>query len=572
MPSAIEATLPNVTNKRSESTASNRVNVARYLKDLADEQPYKRAVVFPHGHDDQGRVAYTHLTFQQLQRESDSFAHGLTQYGIIRGTRTILMLPPSLEFFTLIFALFKTGAVPVVVDPGMGSRRMLACLKESRAEAIIAVSRAQLLRILHPGSFKYVKHVITSGKRWLWGGPELSQLRVRPWKPYPMAETVSSDMAAILFTTGSTGPAKGAIYTHGNFEAQVEALRTTFAFDSEEIDLPTFPLFSLFDPVLGITAVIPDMDPTLPSKVNPKKIFEAFQNQGISRMFASPALLDRVGLFSNRINLKAPSLKRVISAGAPVAPNIIKNFVKVLGKGGEIITGYGATEAMPVTTISSQEVLTKTLPLTERGFGVCIGRSVEGVNVRIIGISDGPIATWAEASVMSEGEIGEIVVQGDLVTRNYFEKPEDEALSKIVDGETFWHRMGDLGWCDQHGRLWFCGRKSQRVQSKNKTYFTIPCEAIFNAHPRVLRSALVGVGPIRQQRPVICIELELNDNGQNKKQLTQELISLAKANVLTEDIDTILYHKQFPTDIRHNAKIYREKLAQWASNQLKFRT
>jgi acyl-CoA synthetase (AMP-forming)/AMP-acid ligase II len=573
MSSAIEAKTSEEKKSReiavATTTNTNTVNVANYLKTIADEQPHKRAVVFPFGRDTQGRVAYTHLTFQQLHRDSDSLAYGLSKFGITRNMRTILMVPPSLDFFTLIFAFLKAGIIPVVVDPGMGIKCMLACLKESRSEAIVAVSKVHLLRFLHPGSFKTIKYMVTVGKRRFLSGVNLSELFIRPWKPYSIVKTESEDMAAILFTSGSTGPAKGVIYTHGVFDAQVNTIRSAFDLGSHEIDLPTFPLFSLFDPALAMTAVIPDMDPTHPSKVDPKKIFEAFQNQGINHMFASPALLDRVGQFANRLNLKAPALKKVISAGAPLAPSIIKNFVKLLPKDGEIITGYGATEAMPVTTIGSNEILSKTLPLTQKGFGICIGRPVEGIKVRIIDINDVPISTWSEVKVMQEGEIGEIVVQGDCVTSHYFKRPHDEALAKIKDGDKFWHRMGDLGWRDQHGRLWFCGRKSHRVQGADKTYFTIPCEAIFNIHPRVFRSALVGLGSIPHQKPVMCIELNANDNSQSKKALTKELLKLAKTNILTEDIDTILYHKEFPVDIRHNAKIFREKLASWAAGKVK---
>lgn len=554
--------------KIGEKKDAETVNVANYLRTMAEKHPHKRAVIFPHGKDDQGRIAYTHLTFQQLDRDSDTIAHGLVKAGITRGTRTILMARPSLDFFALIFSFFKIGAVPVVVDPGMGVRRMMACLKESRAEALVGIPTAHLLRLTHPGSFKRVKYRVTVGKRWLWRGPTFNDMKQQPWKPYPIAPTKPSDIAAILFTTGSTGPAKGAVYTHGVFDAQVTAIGSTFKFDGTEIDLPTFPLFSLFGPPLGMTAVIPDMDPTQPAKVDPTKIIEAFQDQGVSHMFASPALMDRVGRYCNRLNLKAPALKRVISAGAPVAPRIIKNFAKIMGKDGEIFTGYGATEAMPVATIGSKEILAKTLSLTEKGFGVCVGRPVKGIAVKIIEICDNPIQTWSEAKVMEDGEIGEITVQGDLVTRHYFERPQDDALSKIEDGNRFWHRMGDLGWFDQHGRLWFCGRKNHRVRSEEKTYFTIPCEAIFNNHPRVFRSALVGIGPVGKQRPVICIELEAGDDGKNKPQLVKELMKLAKDNILTEDINTFFFHEQFPVDIRHNAKIFREKLAVWAAKRI----
>ena len=251
----------------------------------------------PGGRDSQGRVAYTHLTFRQLDIESDCLARGLDDMGVSRGVRTILMVKPSLDFFALVFALFKVGAVPVVVDPGMGVSRMLNCLKESQAQALIGIPPAHVLRTLAPGYFKSVETFITVGRRWFWGGLTLGQVRSRQWEPYNMADTRADEIAAILFTTGSTGPAKGVYYTHGVFDAQVRSIRAQFGITPDEIDLPTFPLFALFDPALGMTAIIPDMDPTKPAQVNPERIIEAIVNHGVTNMFASPALLDRVGRY-----------------------------------------------------------------------------------------------------------------------------------------------------------------------------------------------------------------------------------------------------------------------------------
>jgi acyl-CoA synthetase (AMP-forming)/AMP-acid ligase II len=543
------------------------VNVAAHLRTMARLQPYKRAVVCPCGRDSQGRVAYTHLTFRQLDIESDCLAQGLDDMGISRGVRTILMVKPSLDFFALVFALFKVGAVPVVVDPGMGISRMLNCLKESQAEALIGIPPAHVLRTLAPGYFKSVKTFITVGSRWFWGGFALGQVRNRHWQPYRMADTRADEIAAILFTTGSTGPAKGVFYTHGVFDAQVRSIRIQFGITPDEIDLPTFPLFALFDPALGMTAIIPDMDPTKPAHVNPQRIIEAIVNQGVTTMFASPALLDRVGRYGKEKGIKLPTLKRVISAGAPAAPANIEQFSAMLTEGAQVHTGYGATEAMPVSAFGSDEILGETRKLSEQGYGMCVGQPVAGIDARIILISDGPIAKWTDDLVLPDGEIGEIIVRGDQVTRGYYERPRDDALAKIIDGESFWHRMGDLGWIDKKGRIWFCGRKSHRVSCSKKTMFTIPCEAIFNNHPRVFRSALVGVGPPGRQRPVVCIELEPEDSGKGKKGLKKELLALAKANQLSEDIETILFHRGFPVDIRHNSKIFREQLAVWAGKK-----
>jgi len=544
------------------------VNVSFYLKRMAEIAPYKRAVIYPAGRDNYGRIAYSHLTFLQLDQESDCLAHGFEKTGINRCIRTVLMVKPGLEFFIIMFALFKTGAVPVVVDPGMGIRRMVECFKEGQPDAFIGIPAAQVLPILYPKFFNTVKTWITVGRRWFPKGFTLNKIRKVPWKPYTTAKTGRDETAAILFTTGSTGPAKGAVYTHGNFDAQLRHIKSHLDISFDEIDLSTFPLFALFWPALGITSVIPDMDPTKPARVNPKKIIEAILNQGVTSMFASPALLNHVGKYGKQKNIQLPSLKRVISAGAPVSPSVIEQFASMLCEDAEIHTPYGATEAVPVISISSNEILSETRKLSEQGYGICIGRPINDLDVRIINISDDPINKWSKDLEVKAGETGEITVKGDLVTRHYFERPEADALSKIKDDNTIWHRMGDLGWMDSKGRIWFCGRKSHRVTTEETTLFTIPCEAIFNNHPMVFRSALVGIGPLHQQKPVICIELEHGRNRYKKKKIKKELFELGQQNELTKNINRILFCKSFPVDIRHNSKIFREKLAIWAEKKL----
>jgi acyl-CoA synthetase (AMP-forming)/AMP-acid ligase II len=546
---------------------SQTVNVASYLKQMALDRPYEKAVVVA-DFDRSGRPAYTHLTFRQLERESDCIAHGLVAHGVKRGVRTILMVKPGLEFFVLIFSLFKVGAVPVVVDPGMGIRRMLGCLAESKAAALIGIAPAHLLRIIYPRFFKTVKTHVTVGKKWFWGGKSLNQIRKTPWQPFPTAETGKDDIAAILFTTGSTGPAKGAVYTHGIFDAQVRHIRSEFDIKPGEIDLPTFPLFSLFDPALGMTAVIPQMDPTKPANVNPENIIGPIIHHGVTNMFASPALLNRVGRFGKEKSVHLPTLKRVISAGAPALPDNIERFSALLKEDAQIYPGYGATEAMPVAVMGSREILLKTRKLSEQGYGICVGRVVGGLHVRIIRISDDSIQHWSDDLVLPPGEIGEITVKGDVVTQKYFERTRDDLLSKIIENEQVWHRMGDLGWFDKEGRLWFCGRKSHRVITDKGTLYTVPCEAVFNNHPNVFRSALVGVGPKPKQKPVICIELEKKAPKKSRKKIEEELLAIAEENMIAKHVRTILFHRSFPVDIRHNSKIFREKLAIWAEKKM----
>lgn len=550
-------------------STSKTVNVSSHLIRMADVSPYKHAVVCHAGRDNHGQAFFSHLTFQQLNRQSDILAHGLEKSGIKRGSKTILMVKPSLEFFSLIFAIFKVGAIPVVVDPGMGVRRMIECFKSTDPEAFIGISIAHVIRTLYPNFFNTVTTRITVGRRWFWGGPTLNHLLQCPWKPYAVADTGRDETAAILFTTGSTGPAKGAVYTHGNFEAQLEQIKTHLNMSSDEIDLSTFPLFALFYPALGITAVIPDMDPTRPARVNPDRIIEAVNNLGVTNMFASPALLNRVGRYGKQKGIKLPSLKRVISAGAPVYADNIDQFRALLCPDAEIHTPYGATEAVPIVSITCKEILSETRQLSEQGYGVCIGRPINNIDVRIIKISDDSITTWSDDLVVPRNDIGEIIVKGALVSRQYFGNPDADALAKIKQEDEIWHRMGDLGWMDKKGRIWFCGRKSHRVISENRTFFTIPCEAIFNIHPKVARSALVGVGEPMKQKPVICIELKKESMRTDKKALLIDLTALAARHEMTRPIDTILFHRAFPVDIRHNSKIFREKLAAWAGQKLK---
>ncbi|RPJ11844.1 MAG: peptide synthase, partial [Desulfobacteraceae bacterium] len=358
------------------------INVSSHLGKIAEIQPYKRAVVYPVSRDKNGRIAYAHLTFLQLERESDRIAHGLNSAGIVKGTRTVLMVKPGADFFALVFALFKTGAVPVVVDPGMGIKRMLSCLESTRPEAFIGIPLAHMLRTLFPGFFKTVKIWITVGRRLFWGGDTFDRIRKGAMESYPQVMTKQDDTAAILFTTGSTGPAKGAVYTHGNFDAQVRRIKEHFRIGPDEIDLPTFPLFALFDPAIGMTAVIPDMDPTKPALVNPEKIIEAVINQGVTNMFASPALLNRVGRYGRSRGIILPSLKRVVSAGAPVSLSNIECFSSMLTGEAEIHTPYGATEAVPVISIGSREIISETGRLSEKGHGICVGTPLNGIDVK----------------------------------------------------------------------------------------------------------------------------------------------------------------------------------------------
>ena len=556
----------------SDGNDSGVCNIASALPRMARLQPQTLAVVFPTGNDREGRRTYARLTYQQLDEQSDVIARGLQAYGLSRGMRTVLMVKPSLEFFALTFALFKAGIVPVMIDPGLGVKQLKACLAEVAPEAFIGIPAAHAARILLGWGRRSIRHLVTVGPRWFWGGTTLARIIAADQGSGPFLERTRADeTAAILFTSGSTGVAKGVIYSHGNFMAQVDLIRETYGIEPGEIDLPTFPLFALFDPALGMTTIVPDMDFTRPASADPEKIRAAIEDWGVTNVFASPALLNTVARHGVQHGVQWPSVRRVLSAGAPVPAVTLERMHRMLSPATGIFTPYGATEALPVASISSREILSGTRELTNTGAGVCVGRVVAPNDVRIIEITDTALPAWSQAREMPVGEVGEITVLGPTVTRAYFGRPEATRLAKIDRAGQTVHRMGDVGYFDADGRLWFCGRKSHRVELAGRTLFSAPVEEIFNTHAGVFRTALVGATVAGVRVPVVCVELDQEARSGaalTGQALFESLQALGAKFAPTRGITHFLIHPGFPVDIRHNAKIGREKLARWAQGKL----
>ena len=553
-------------------------NIAAHLPRMARLQPEALAVVFPTGVDAEGKRSYARQTYAELDRQSDVIAAGLSKVGLKRGMRTVLMVKPGPDFFALTFALFKAGIVPVLIDPGLGIAQLKTCLAQAEPEAFIGIPAAHAARVVLGLGRKTVRICITVGSRWLgwleWfgGGTTLAKVMALGEGTAAVLENTEADEpAAILFTSGSTGIAKGVSYSHGNFAAQVELIRNTYNIQPGEIDLPTFPLFALFDPALGMTTVVPDMDFTRPAKVDPLKIKHAIDDWGVTNVFASPALLATVSRDAVARGTQWPTVRRILTAGAPVPAATLERMHQMLAPDAQLFTPYGATEVLPVASIGSREILGGTRALTEAGAGVCVGRVVAPNDVHIIAITDKPIADWADVQELPIGEVGEITVAGPTVTSMYIGRPEATMLAKINRDGVVVHRMGDVGYFDSSGRLWFCGRKSQRVELGDVTLYSAPVEEVFNTHVAVFRTALVGAKVGNTHVPVLCIELDPEAREQNafsEHALFDQLKLLGAKFEHTKDIAHFLIHPGFPVDIRHNAKIGREKLAVWAQARL----
>lgn len=561
-------------------------NVTRFLYDFAALHPEKPALLHP-----------VRITFGELCRLTDAYAAGFAGSGISKGTRTVVLIKPGADLFAVVFALLRIGAIPVLIDPGMGIKAMVRALSTVKAGAFAGMTKAHWLRLLFPHALKTIRVAVSTGIPLFPRDGSLKKFRKSGNTSYTLSQSAPDDEVAVFFTSGSTGPAKAVVYRNAMVEAQMHYLRDHFRYAPNDIDLCTFPLIGLLVINLGLSVVMADMDMTHPATLKPSKLLTNIRQYGCTTMFCSPMVLKKLSRYAHARKLKIDSLQKVFTAGAPVPSGLLRDFKKLVPPGAVIHTPFGSTEALSVTDATDAELWQAYGDRDSSLQGTCIGRPLDGIRLRLIPVSDDAIENMEDVKEVTPGEVGEITVYGPNVTQNYLNNDAANRLSKIREGHLpfLWHRTGDLGRIDSAGRLWYCGRKSQRVITPTRVYFTIPCEAVFNRHPAVERSALVGIripaswehtavgnagipsgmkkkiaanGPPNTGiTPVICIELK--PGFKESELLRNELLALARETEVTSGIDLILFHKKFPVDPRHNAKIFREKLAVWAQKSTK---
>lgn len=540
-------------------------NTASLLTEVASRTPDARALIYPDGGVDKV------LTFAQVEAQVDAYAHALRTFGLRPGDRVLLLESNGVRFIALTFALFKLGAVPVLIDPGMGVDAMLTCITQIQPDVLVGTQRAQILRSLHRETFSQVRRSVCTDGRWIGASP-LWRLVKPDTGRFTAVQCGKDQVAAILFTSGSTGPAKGVVYRHGIFHAQVRILRDTYGFQAGQIDMPGFPLFGLLSLALGMTCYLPPINPSRPASVVPEQILGAIRDWQITNLTGSPAIWDKVGRYCRKHAIKLPSLRRVLTFGAPISLELVKIWHDILPPEGDIYTPYGATEALPISNIGGRQLLAECSTHTREGGGSCVGKPNPEVEVRVIKITDEAIPEWKEELLLGPGQIGEILVAGEVVTWSYEKQPEATRMSKVIQGEKVWHRMGDLGYLDSQGQLWIVGRKSHRVQGRSQIYFPVCAEGMVDEHPEVRRSALVGVGDAADQSPVLVVEPRqarvLRDIAEQQR-LGRELKALLANHPVYGDVKQVLFHPGFPVDRRHNAKIHREQLAVWAQAMVK---
>ncbi len=286
-------------------------------------------------------------SYRELEEYSNKIAAGLIKNGISKGTRVALMVQPGWEFFGIVFALFKIGAVLIAIDPGLGIRGLKKCLEESEPQAFIGILKADIARRIFKWGIQtiYIRILVSPLTKYFSDVITLNTVIKSSDQPFDPSSNITDkkDMAAILFTSGSTGIPKGVVYTHANFLAQVDALKREFNITPGEVDLATFPLFALYAPAMGMTSIIPDMNFTQPGKASPKKLFSAIKKYNATTMFGSPALINNAGRYGEQHNVSLPTLRRVLSAGAPVPPRVLALYASLLNDDVQVFTPYGAT-------------------------------------------------------------------------------------------------------------------------------------------------------------------------------------------------------------------------------------
>ena len=529
------------------------MNIVEALHEVAQKQPNTVGLKVTRTSED-GTSAVAGKTFGEMDHEADIWATYFFENGFSHGKTVLLLVPPGEDLLIATFALLRLGAVPIVIDPGMGLKNFFNCVRRTKPNFFLSVPRGRLLYCLLKPFTGFEKALFLSDHL-------KHKLAKRDFACTFKPETRPEDTAAVLFTSGSTGHPKGAVYTYGELNAQTEALIRTFDIRAGEVDFPLLPVFSLYNPAMGLTTVLPEINPSRPSTLDPKKIIPSILKHNVTHSFGSPRLWTKLATYCEANSVRLPSVKRLFLAGAPVHPTLLKR-VQSLVPNGRVFTPYGATEALPVACITAEEVLQDTYQQTLQGHGTCVGHPLPGVRVRIIPVTDEALDVLPNA--LPTGEIGEITVSAPYVSKCYLNDDVATKNAKIYDTDgILWHRMGDVGYLDEQGRLWFCGRKKERVITAEQTFYTDCCEAIFNAHQAVFRSALIAFKVKNQIVPAIVIEPKAHLSEDETQSLFRELRRLAQACPVTEPIKNFCIHKNFPVDVRHNAKIHRLTLMRY---------
>lgn len=553
----------------SGATAATLIDLPDRIRQIAKEHPDRPAVVTV-SRMPWGSTRVKTASFKQVSDRAERLAVGLRELGIGEGSLCSYMIPPGENAMVVALALWRVGAALVGIEPySHGLRPVAKSLKRVQPDVFFGTPEAHVARVAFGWGRGSVKTNVVVGGPGVPGIHSLASLEKHAIPENPQSAEIAEDSPMLIgFTTGSTGNPKPMVMTKRNVSGMISGVMNEWELGSGEdiVDMPTFPIFWVIGLSHGGTTIVPPMDFALhgPGDANPGAIADTIDSQNVHSMFASPALLWNLAKHCAKTGRTLPSVKRIVSAGAEIQGPLYEAMKPIIPNG-ELYSDYGATEALPVAEIDGETVLRETWAASRRGEGLCVGRPFPGVEAKIIQIDDGDIVTIDDAVELPQGEIGELIVRSPHVCDRYWNAPEDMAANKIEDGETRWQRLGDTGYLDDQGRLWTCGRRSHRVVNAGGTWYSLRCEFVLDAHPDVLRTALIGPVFSGDAEPTPTIVVELLEGSRGKRaQVEQELVAMAEENATTRGIKRFIFIKQLPVDKRHNAKIDRPALARQA--------
>ena len=510
------------------------MNIATLLQSQANARADACAII------DTYRGRERRKTFADLEADAAGAAALLYEHGVGKGDRVLVFQPMSYELYAALLAIFRLGAVAMFVDPSAGRGYIERCCEIGAPRVLIASTRAHLLRIVSASLRRIpIKFVIG---RYVPGA--VSMRRADSQAPYDdIVVCEPEDPALLTFTSGSTGHPKAALRSQGFLISQHRALVHALELKAGEVDLTTLPIFLLANLASGLTSVIPHADLRYPSRIETAPVMGQIERLGVMRSAGSPAFYQRLIECCETEGKGLTGLCRVDIGGAPVLPSLLAQ-IQQAAPVAKVVAVYGSTEAEPMAHVSCDEIGEDDLARMKSGYGLLAGLPVAQVKVRVrrdqFGQPIGPFTPGDfEVESLPAGEIGEIVVTGEHVLKGYLHGAGDKETKFEVDGGR-WHRTGDAGYFDTHGRLWLVGRCSARIEdSKGILYpFTVECAAHFIVGLR--RSAMVG----HKGQRILLAEVDASFCS----------ASLLKA-LAWVGLDEVRVVEQIPVDKRHNAKV-----------------
>ncbi|GAB3948693.1 AMP-binding protein [Streptomyces sparsus] len=488
-----------------------------------------------------------------LVRGCHSLVRALRQAGVRPGHKAVVMTRDAYDLTAVVYALCSLGAVPVLIEPRAEVRR---CLREIAPDVFIGEPLAQLGRQALGWGRPHVRIPLVTGRPPLAPGRRLATRAPGGGVPTLRPQEPDGDeLAIIAFTSGSTGRPRGAEYRYATLAGQLEALTTLLDPRPDDVLLAGFLPVAMLGPLLGLTTLAPAVNHLSPARTPPRELVEPILQHRVTKIIASPAVLTLIAGHCLRHGVTLPSVRQVLSFGAPLRLHLAEALRKAVPDTAEILSVYGATECLPVSAIDDHDLRAARIQPPTGQTGTCLGRPLPGIRPRIL-----------DADPTG---LGEIAVAGPTVSPAYHARPDADAATKSVTGDGVLHRTGDLGRLDDQGRLWFLGRRAHLVTGTGFTMTTEDVEAVADTAPGVRRTALVGVGTAVCQLPVLCVEpLPSTPHAAASAAVRTAL----KGHPEGHRVDVLLMHPGFPTDPRHNSKIDRLRLAGWAAKRLRGRT